>query len=168
MVSHLRIMLNLIAHGGVTVHFLICPIPEMLHVVGLIHHPMIDHYPISQKVLKIGALAGPLEVPIQRPHPSNAKALVSRLPKLNPVRLIKKKFGPLAANLNPLPMDRTRSYQVNLPLIEQRVTWVLSKSLQSMKVIGEVLLGRKKYLLAAMYHVGLIKHITLWHSLSGS
>jgi hypothetical protein len=75
--SHLRIMLNLIIHGGVTVHFLIFPIPETLPVVGLTHHPMTDHYPVSRKVLRIGALAVHLELPIQKPHFSNAKALVS-------------------------------------------------------------------------------------------
>ena len=74
---HLRIMLNLITHGGVTVHFLICPIPETLPVVGLTHHPMTDRYPVSRKVLKIGALAVHLELPNQKPHLSNAKALVS-------------------------------------------------------------------------------------------
>lgn len=39
---------------------------------------------------------------------------------------------------------------------EQRVTWVLPKSLQLMKVIGEVLPGHKKSHHAATYHVGLI------------
>jgi hypothetical protein len=73
--SYLRIMLNLIAHGGVTVHFLTCPMPETFPVVGLTHHPMIDHYPVSRKVLKIGALAVHLEN--QKPHLSNAKVLVS-------------------------------------------------------------------------------------------
>jgi hypothetical protein len=76
-VSHLRIMPNLITHGGVTVHFLICPMPETLLVVGLTHHPMTDYYPVSRKVLKIGALAVHLELPSQKPHLSNAKALVS-------------------------------------------------------------------------------------------
>ena len=160
-VSHLRIMLNLTTHGGVTVHFLICPIPETLHVVGLTQHPMTDPYPVSRKVLTIGALPVHFELPNQKPHLSNVKALVSRLPILKPVRLIKKMFGPLAANLSLLPTVRTRSYQVNSPLIEQRVIWVLPESLQSMKVIGEVLLGPKKSLHAATYHVGLIIHITL-------
>ena len=167
MVSHLRIMLNLITHGGVTVHFLICPIPETLPVVGLTHHPMTDHYPVSRKVLKIGALAV-LELPNQKRHLSNAKAQVSWLLKLKPGWLIKKKFGPLAADLSPLPTDRTRSYRVNLPLIEQRATWDPPKSPQSMKVIGEVLLGHKKSQHGATYHVGLITHFTLWRSLSSS
>ena len=158
MVSHPRIMLNLIAHGGETVHFPICPILETFPVVGLTHHPMIDHYPVSRKVLKIGALTVHIGLPIQKPHLLNAKDLVSWLPKFKPVRLIKKKSGLLAANLSPLPTDRMRSYQINLPPIEQRVTWVLPKSLQSMKVIGEVLLGHKKSLLAVTYHVSLIMH----------
>ena len=76
-VCHPRIMLNLITRGGVTVLFLICPIPETLPVVGLTHHPMIDHYPVSRKVLKIGVLAVLLELPNQKPHLLNAKALVS-------------------------------------------------------------------------------------------
>ena len=104
-VSHLRIMLNLITHGGVTVHFLICPIPETFPVVGLTHPPMTDHYPVSRKVLKIGALPVHFELPNQKPHLLNVKALVSRLPILKPVWLIKKMFGPLAANLSPLPTD---------------------------------------------------------------
>ena len=69
-------MLNLIIHGGVTVHFQICLIPETLPVVGLTHHhPMIDHYPVSRKVPKIGALAVHLEN--LKPHLSNAKAPLS-------------------------------------------------------------------------------------------
>ena len=158
LVSHLRIMLNLITHGGVTVHFLI---QETLPVVGLTHYPTTDNYQVSRKVLTTGALT--VDLPNQKLHLSNAKALVSRQPKLKPVWLIRKKFGSLAANLSPFPTDRTRSYQLNLLLIEQRVTWVLPKikSPQSMKVIGEVLLGPKKFLHAATYHVGLIIHITL-------
>ena len=71
-------MLNLITHGGVTVRCLIYPILETLPVVGLIHHPMTDHYPVSRKVLKIGALAVHLELlNHQMPHLSNTKARVS-------------------------------------------------------------------------------------------
>jgi hypothetical protein len=102
-VSRLRIVPNSITHGGVTVRCLIYPIPEMLPVVGLTHLPTTDRYPASRKVLKIGALAVLLEFPNQMPLLSNAKVLV--LPILKSVRLIKRRFGPLAANLSPLPTD---------------------------------------------------------------
>ena len=72
--SHPRIMRNLIAHGGVMVRCLICPILERLPVVGLMHHPMTDHYLVSRKVLKIGALAVHENL---MPHLSSTRALVS-------------------------------------------------------------------------------------------
>ena len=167
-VPRLRIVLNLTTHGGVTAHYLICPIPGTLLVVGLTHHSMTDHYPVSRKVLKIGVIAVHLESLNQMPHLSNAKVLDSLLPNLRLVWLIKKRFGPLAANLSPPTMHWTKSYPVNLARFEQRVTWVPPKSLQSMTVIGEVLLGHKKSQCAVMYHVGLRIRTTLWRSLSDS
>lgn len=96
-VPHLKIVPNLITHGGATVHCPICP------VVVLMHHPMTDHYPVSRKVLKTGALNVSLEVPNQISHLSNVKVLVLLL-KLRSVRPIKKRFGPLVANSSP-PTD---------------------------------------------------------------
>ena len=166
-VSYLRIVLNLITHGDVTAHCRICPIPETetLPAVGLTRHPMTDCCPLTRKVLRIGALVVRFELTNRMHHLSNAKVLIYCLLKHNPVRPIKKRFGPWVANLSPLP---PRSYQVNSACLEQKVTWVLQRSLQLMKVIGEVLLGHKRFQHATTYHVCLVMHIILLCSLSDS